>query len=61
MIGAFFSALLAFSGLYLMLSNGDINTFIACQIAAIAWYIIGYFYHRFDMLIGNIKEEEKNK
>lgn len=55
MIGSFFSILLSLTGLYLLASNGDIITFIACQIAAIAWYIIGYFYHRFDTLSGNIK------
>lgn len=55
MIGAFFSILLSLSGLYFLASNGDIIPFIACQIAALAWYIIGYFYHKFDVLSGNIK------
>ena len=46
MIGAFFSILLSSSGLYLLVSNNcDVITFISCQIAAIVWYIIGYFYH----------------
>ncbi len=61
MIGIFISVLLFLAGIY-SLAHNELVIFIACQGFALAWYITGYFYHKFESqfsLYKGIKEDKK--
>jgi len=63
MIGIFLSVLLFLAGMY-SLAHNELIIFLTCQGCALAWYIAGYFHHKFESqfsLYKGIKEDKVNE
>lgn len=61
MVGLFFTVLFGLTGIYQLVAFDKLDVFLACESFAMLWYIMGYFYHRFNTLVGNIKNKGGNK
>ncbi len=60
MIGIFISILLFMAGVY-SLAHGELIIFLTCQGFALAWYIVGYQFYKFELQINFFKEKRKGE
>ena len=60
MIGIFLSILLFMAGVY-SLAHDELIIFLNCQGFALAWYIVGYQFYKFELQINFFKEKRKGE